>query len=239
MFFGTNEIAMTQKPLPPWEDVLSAACRLQRILPDAVLLGGTAASLYAKHRRSRDADHALTDLKSRFDEVLAQLESVAGWKTARINKPVLILGSLDGIETGIRQLKRKQPLETEVISTEAGDLRVPTLNEILRVKGWLVVTRNATRDYVDFAALSSAMDDERAWSALEPMDALYPQPIGESPLAQLSKQLSNPRPFDLDKTNLTEYKGLAERWHKWSSIVGEAERIAGLIIDNLQSTPKP
>ncbi|WP_176946077.1 hypothetical protein [Bradyrhizobium sp. Rc2d] len=47
---------MTEKLLPPWEEVLSAACLLQRILPDAVLVGGTTASLYAKHRFSRDAD---------------------------------------------------------------------------------------------------------------------------------------------------------------------------------------
>jgi hypothetical protein len=56
---------MTEKPLPPWEEVLSAACRLQRILPDAVLVGGTSASLYANHRFSRDADHVLTDLRGR------------------------------------------------------------------------------------------------------------------------------------------------------------------------------
>ncbi|ATE60096.1 hypothetical protein CCZ27_09165 [Thauera sinica] len=33
------------------------------------------------------ADHVLTDLRLRFDEVLAQLESVAGWKTARVQRP--------------------------------------------------------------------------------------------------------------------------------------------------------
>ena len=37
-----------------------------------------AAAIYAKHRRSGDADHVLDDLRQRFDEVLAQLESVAG-----------------------------------------------------------------------------------------------------------------------------------------------------------------
>jgi len=84
--------------VPEWERLLTSAARLQRILPDAVLVGGTAAALYADHRISRDADHVLMDLRERFDEVLAQLESVAGWKTARIKKPVLILGSLDGIE---------------------------------------------------------------------------------------------------------------------------------------------
>lgn len=36
------------------------------------------------HRVSVDHDHTLGDLKPRFDDVLAQLESVAGWKTARV-----------------------------------------------------------------------------------------------------------------------------------------------------------
>lgn len=45
-------------------------------------------------------------------EKRSSLESVAGWKTARVQRPVQILGRLDGIETGIRQLIRDQPLET-------------------------------------------------------------------------------------------------------------------------------
>jgi len=61
-------------------------------LPDAVLLGDTASAIHAGHRFSRDADPILTDLRSRFDHVLAQLESVAGWKTARVQRPVQILG---------------------------------------------------------------------------------------------------------------------------------------------------
>ena len=83
--------------LPEWEQVLSSAAHLQRILPDAVLVGGTASAIYAEHRMPTDADHILTDLRSRFDQVLAELEYVAGWKTARIRLPVQILGSLDGI----------------------------------------------------------------------------------------------------------------------------------------------
>jgi len=61
-------------------------------LPEAVLVGGTASAA--------------------FDQVLAELESVAGWKTARVQRPVQILGSLDGIDTGVRQLIRDEPLET-------------------------------------------------------------------------------------------------------------------------------
>lgn len=103
---------MPNDTLPDWEQVLAAAAHLQRILPGAVLVGGSAAAVYAAHRLSTDADHVLTDLRPRFDQALAELEAVAGWKTARVRRPVQILGSLDGIETGVRQLIRDEPLET-------------------------------------------------------------------------------------------------------------------------------
>jgi hypothetical protein len=109
--------------LPEWERVLTAAARLQRILPDAVRVGGTALALHAEHRRSQDADHVLADLRARFDEVLAQLASVAGWKTARVQRPVQILGSLDGIETGVRQLIRDKPLETTAVDLQGARIR--------------------------------------------------------------------------------------------------------------------
>jgi len=86
---------MPNDTLPDWEQVLTSAAHLQRILPDAILVGGSASAVYAAHRLSTDADHILTDLRSRFDQVLAELEVVAGWQTARVRRPVLILGSLE------------------------------------------------------------------------------------------------------------------------------------------------
>jgi hypothetical protein len=50
------------------------------------------------------------------------------------------------------------------------------------------------------------MDDDRAWLALESMDVLYPPRSGDSPLTQFARQLSNPLPYDLEETNLAEYK---------------------------------
>ncbi|RPJ79974.1 MAG: hypothetical protein EHM18_19235, partial [Acidobacteria bacterium] len=144
---------MPSSTLPEWEQVLSSAARLQQILPHAVLVGGTASG----HRISTDADHVLTDLRERFDAVLAQLESVAGWKTARINRPVQILGSLDGIETGVRQLIRDEPLETTQVECFGHHVTVPTEAEILRIKAVLILMRNATRDYLDFAAHADHM----------------------------------------------------------------------------------
>ena len=161
---------------PEWEQVLAAAARLQRILPGAVLVGGSASALYAEHHLSTAADHVLTDLRQRFDQALAELESVASWKTARVKRPVQILGSLDGIETGVRQLIRDEPLETTRIEYLGEQLTVPTEAEILRIKGVLILKRNATRDYLDFVALAEHMGAEKMVEALRPSDRLYPQP---------------------------------------------------------------
>ena len=116
-------------------------------------------------------DRALTDLKERFDAILADLESVAGWQTARVKRPVLILGSLDGIETGVRQLIRSEPLETVEIEAEGVRLTVPTKEEMFRVKSVLALKRNATRDYLDIAAMSRMLGDDGVRRALAKFDA--------------------------------------------------------------------
>ena len=218
-------------PLPDWELVLSSAARLQRILPDAVLVGGTASAIHAEHRLSRDADHVLTDLRPRFDEVLAELESVAGWKTARVQRPVQILGSLDGIETGIRQLIRDEPLETVIVTYHGARITIPTEGEILRIKGVLILKRNATRDYLDFVALADYMGDEKVARALQSFDRLYPQENGESPLQQLQVQLANALPYDLEETELSEYKNLDPRWHDWRVVKTACSHLSTTIFD--------
>jgi len=224
---------MQNESLPPWDEVLSAAARLQTLLPEAVLVGGTAAAVYAGHRVSQDADHVVGDLRARFDLILAELESVAGWRTARVNRPVLILGSLDGIETGIRQLIRDEPLETREINIAGQHLRLPTEAEMLRIKAVLVLKRNATRDYVDLAALTHHLGMQSAIEALRPVDRFYPQPADASALQQLAIQLATPLPYDLEGTQLAEYKGLDSRWHEWSAVEAVASDLAASILDQI------
>jgi len=229
---------MQNEKLPDWEEVLSSASYLQRLLPEAILVGGTAAALYAKHRFSRDADHVLADLSSRFDTILSDLETVAGWKTARIKRPVLILGSLDGIETGVRQLIRTSPLETTQLVIDGKKITVPTESEILRIKGILILKRNATRDYLDFAALADYMGKDTFFSAISRFDELYPQPNGESALLQLQIQLAEPLPYDLEETRLDEYKNLKNEWKDWNRVRSVCIDLALSIFDFL-STQKP
>lgn len=224
---------MSESNLPEWEQLLSAAAHLQEILPDATLVGGTAVAIFAHHRLSRDADHVLPDLRDRFDGVLAQLEAVAGWRTARVKRPVLILGSLDGIETGVRQMIREHPLETQEVAISGVRLVVPTEEELLRIKGVLILKRNATRDYLDVAALAERLGARRVNEALGSLDQLYPQTNGESALQQLQVQLANPMPYDLEDTDLTEYRKLHSKWHDWSRVKEVCATIAVDLFKNL------
>jgi hypothetical protein len=216
-----------------WEAVLESLCRLQAVLPDAVVVGGTASALYAKHRISFYYDHVLLDLRERFDAILEQLESVAGSETARIRRPVLILGSLDGVETGVRQLRRTQPLETTVMQIGAHQATLPTLPEVLRIKAFLCLERNATRDYLDLAALASHMGIDAAGEALWRMDELYPQKNGDiwAVRTQLVMQLAAPPPYDLDSVDLTEYKGVRPPFDQWSHVVSICGQLSDWLLN--------
>ena len=210
---------MTASELPDWDNVLTSAARFQLLLPDAVLAGGTAAAIHAAHRQSHDADHILADLRERYESVLGQLEAEAGWVTARTRPPVPSLGSFDGIESGVRQLMRSRPLETEIIEWNGLRLRIPVEAEMLRIKGLLVIRRNATRDYLDFAALGLRMTDDRLAGALREFDQIYPQTSGQSALQQLIAQLSCAQPFDLKQTGREEWRDLTPELQDWDRVL--------------------
>jgi hypothetical protein len=155
---------------PSLEDVLEKAARLQELVPGAVLVGGSAAALHAHHRESRDHDHVVADLAERFDSILENLEALGDWSTARIQPGKIILGELGGIETGVRQLLRERPLESIEVQVRGKRLVVPTAAEILRIKAWLALGRNQTRDYLDIAALADGIGLDEA--------ACYGHPTG-------------------------------------------------------------
>lgn len=224
---------MTPPPREPrFADVLHAAARLQRLVPDTVLVGGTAAAIHAGHRVSFDDDHVLADLRERFGAVLEALEATDGWITARVRAPVLILGSLEGVETGIRQLIRRRPLEVEQVEVPAGSVRVPTLEEIARIKAWLVVRRNATRDHLDLVALADRLGD-RAPAVLAGLDEYYEDQIGPGGrrvTTQLLRQLAEPRPYDLDAVDLRAYRHLVAPYRDWDAVAAACRDLATRVL---------
>lgn len=208
--------------LPDWERLLAAERHLQALVPGSVLVGGTAAALHAGHRRSQDGDHVLADLRDRFDEVLASLETAAGWETERAQRPVIILGRLDGVMTGLRQLRRTAPLETETID----GLRVPTLAEMARIKAWLLATRNTTRDYLDLIVLLDRLGEDSP-AALRSLDALYAPLHRSSPLAEVVERLAAAEPSDLAAIDLSTYRGLRAPYDDWAELRRRGREHAG------------
>lgn len=225
---------------PTLDDVLRSAAKLQRLVPDAVLVGGTAAAIHAHHRQSFDHDHVLSDLTERYAEVLEAVEASEGWVTSvrASSPPLTLLGSLDGVEAGLRQLRRTRPLEVERHElTARHSVMVPTLPEMVRVKAYLVVQRNATRDYLDTAALCSRLGVDVAVQVLADIDAYYEDrsKTHGSVLTALVQRLSEPAPRDSRVTGqLATYKGLDERWHDWAAVVQVCLNVADGILRTVE-----
>lgn len=212
--------------------VLQSAARLQSAVPDAVLVRGSAAALHAGHRDSFDHDHVLADLVGRYELILDAVEATEGWATSvRASKPPFtIMGSLDGVEAGLRQMRRSRPLETVEIDVAAGAIVVaPTEAEALRVKAFLVVQRSVVRDYLDVAALAAHIGTEAAVEVLRSIDEYYVDRSNEpaSVLTSLVVALAEPSPRDVDVIDeLPRYKGLHQRWHRWEHVVEACRELA-------------
>jgi hypothetical protein len=215
--------------VPDWETLLAHAATLQTKVPGAVLVGGTAAALQARHRFSVDHDHVIKDLSKNYDKAIAALESIVGWRTRRLVKGKMVLGDIEGIDAGLRNLRRTAPLETMQIALPGGrKLKVPTIEEMLRIKTFLTVERNATRDYLDVAALSHTLGVARSALALKPMSELYAEFAGEGGdlLTTVVVKLSNPDPYDLTEVDLTEYKGIIPPWNDWGAVEKQCRSLA-------------
>lgn len=191
------------------DQVLRSAARLQELVPDAVLVGGTAAALHAGHRESYDHDHVLVDLDQRYAQVLEAVEASEG---------------------GLRNLRRIRPLETVRVEVAADQfVTVPTAAEALRVKAYLVVQRNQVRDYLDVVALSRHIGRDESCAVLREIDAFYDDRSQQegSVLTSLILSLAAPCPRDAEViAELPRYRGLDAQWHDWSDVVAVCEDLA-------------
>jgi hypothetical protein len=127
---------------------------------------------------------------------------------------VSILGQLEGVLTGIRQLRRTQPLEIE----EIDGLRVPTLAEMARIKAWLLAIRHTVRDYLDTVVLLERLGESSVLAAFESFDQIYRQSADVSPLAEVAERLAAAAPVDLAQVDLKTYRALRTPWNDWSHV---------------------
>jgi hypothetical protein len=217
-----------------WERLLAHAALLQAKLPSAVLVGGTAAALHAHHRVSFDHDHVVKDLARHYAAAIARLESISGWRSQRRVTGKLLLGNIEGIEAGVRNLRRSAPLETTTLALPSGrKLKLPTIEEMLRIKSYLMLERNATRDYLDVAALSHHLGLPQSAGALDRMNELYAEFAGEGGdmLSSIVVKLANPDPYDLPEVDLNEYKGLVAPWKDWRAVENQCRALAIAVLE--------
>ena len=220
-------------PSPMLSKVYEAATQLQKLVPDAVLVGGSAVAFYAGHRESDDHDHVVSDLADHYEMVLEAVESQDGWITNRLVPNKLILGRIGDIEVGVRQLIRNIPLEVaEYQLPSGGILRVPTPEETLRIKAYLLVVRNQTRDYLDVAALSDWGGIKWAAVTLADIGRFYSAQQEEGVSSQLARQLADPCPKDAKTTrHLAQYKRLQRRWQDWEEVRSVCASVAISMLD--------
>ena len=100
----------------------------------------------------------------------------------------------------------------------------------------MIVSRNATRDYIDFAALAKHISMKGAIDALKDFDSYYSDLIRgkqTSPVVQLVRQLSEPKSGDLDGIDLSHYKGIKPPFDSWDNIRRVCEEISVALGDRL------
>jgi hypothetical protein len=166
---------------------------------------------------------------------LEAAESSGEWVTStRSSPPNTILGSEAGFEAGIWQLRRARPLEAESVALPSGGaVKVPTLEETLRVKGYLVVARNRMRDYLDVAALADTLGVEPAGRVLAGIDVYYTEKTGndEAVSTALAQRLAAVEPRDQRALgDLAYYKGLKEKWRDWNAVRAVCRQVAKAMV---------
>ncbi|KAA1251301.1 MMPL family transporter [Mycobacterium simiae] len=131
--------------------------------------------------------HPVTLWRGRLSVALDALETIAAQRAAST--------------TNRMRYERRSPVETTNVQLPTGDrLLIPTGAETLRLKGYLIMSRNSRRDYVEFADMVDAMEPETAAVVLAGMDRYYccQPPRGRWMATQLVRRLADPVPSDVD-----------------------------------------
>jgi RND superfamily putative drug exporter len=190
--------------------VIKSAAKLKHLAPDAICVTDPLA--FSGCARKDEPESAATGPVGKAS--LAYRSGIAramSWADRPIHPVTLWRGrlavALDALDSrGTRNgFRRSSPVETTNVQLPTGDrLLIPTGAETLRFKGYLIMSRNSSRDYADFADMVDAMDPETVAVVLAGMDRYYCcQPPGSSSRSQwmatqLLRRLADPDPSDLD-----------------------------------------
>jgi heme transporter len=113
-------------------------------------------------------------------------------------------------------VERRSPMETTNVQLPTGDrLQIPTGAETLRLKSYLVMCRNTTKDFAEFAELVDSMETHTAAVVLAAMDRYYcgDRSRKQWVATQLVRRLADPQPSDEHDTRMSGPEAEAD-WAK-------------------------
>jgi uncharacterized membrane protein YdfJ with MMPL/SSD domain len=224
-----DDISVPAVPAADLRVVLKSAAKFKHLAPDTIcvadplaltgckggddptthrtaLVGATAAA--SGHSVARKLVSGLSHRNGRGNpRAVRALHPVTLWR-GRLSV------ALDALETETSRTKalnsafeRRSPVETTNVQLPTGDrLQIPTGAETLRLKAYLIMCRNSSRDYAEFAELVDAVEPETAAVVLTGMDRYYCcQPTRQHWIAtQLVRRLADPVPSDADDEHWTD-----------------------------------
>lgn len=119
--------------------------------------------------------------------------------------------ALDALQTAadadVPVVERRRPMETTNVLLPTGDrLQIPTGAETLRLKSYLVMSRNTTRDFTEFADLVDSMETQTAAEVLARIDRYYSGQRSRRQwvATQLIRRLADPQPSDADDDSASD-----------------------------------
>jgi RND superfamily putative drug exporter len=195
--------------------VVKSAARLKSLAPDTITVADPLALGVAPatqpmpaivngggHRNGGTHGNGMKNGKSRPPS-LPEVHPVTIWR-GRLSV------ALDALETEAdaerAPVARSSPVETTNVQLPTGDrLQVPTGAETLRLKSYLVMCRNTTRDFAEFAELVDSMETHTAAVVLASMDRYYcgDRSRKQWVATQLVRRLADPQPSDEHDTRMS------------------------------------
>ncbi|HEX9832561.1 MAG TPA: MMPL family transporter, partial [Mycobacterium sp.] len=199
--------------------VVKSAAKLKSLAPQAVTVADPLAfsgCLPAKRLRSADRLNGTHRNGSNGTALLTAelpVHPVTMWR-GRLSVALEALQAESDLERA--PMERSSPVETTNVQLPTGDrLQIPTGAETLRLQSYLIMCRNSTRDYAEFADLVEAMETRTAALVLAGMDRYY---CGQDSrkqwvATQLVRRLADPQPSDEHDTRMSGPRAEAD-WAK-------------------------
>lgn len=199
-----DDISALVAPAADLRMVVKSSARLKDLAPEAISVTDPLA--FSGCQRGAAGGHRSPALASvTADTRLAR--RVIGRSAPRAVRPVhpvtvwrhRLAVALDALatETGDGDFRRCSPVEITNVQLTTGDrLQIPTAAETVRLKGYLIMSRNTRRDFTEFAALVDTVDAEAAAVALAGIDSYYRCPSVQPNwiATQLVRRLADPQP---------------------------------------------